>query len=123
MNFVNDVELDVGLARSKTNFLTQIADLINATIAGRINFDHIQQPALVHRLADGTGATRYAISFTHAVDGLGQQAGCGSFACATGAGKKVGVRHTIRCERVLQGVGHMTLPDDFVESARTPFAI
>ncbi len=72
VNLVNDIELDTSLTWSKADFLTEVTDFINPTIASRINLDHIQETTFVHSPANTALTTRFCFAFTHAVDGLGQ---------------------------------------------------
>jgi hypothetical protein len=117
MNLVDDIELDAGLTGSKADFLTQITDFVDPTIAGRINLDHIQETSFVHGLTNAALAARLIISLTHTVDGFGQQPRRCGFARATRAGEKVGVCYALRRQCILQGSGHVVLADDLFKGA------
>ena len=47
MHFVDDVDLVAGFAGLETDFLAQLTDVVDAVVAGRVDFDQIEEAALI----------------------------------------------------------------------------
>ncbi len=124
VDFVDDVDFVAAVAGGEVDLVAQVADVVDAGIAGGVDLDQVEEAGFVDGQTDGTaivGAVGGVLG--GAVDGLGQQAGHGGLARATRAAKEVGVTHAADGDAGLQRVGDVFLADDLVEPGRSPFAI
>ena len=92
VDFVDDIDLVARLVGGIVDLLPQVADIVDAAVAGGINLDHIQGPALGDGLAHGAGIARLALAVGEAVDRLGQDARGAGLAGAARAAEEIGVR-------------------------------
>jgi hypothetical protein len=58
VDFVNDVDFVLAFAGRKMNLVSQVADLVNATIAGRVELDQVEQAAFGDGVADSAVVAR-----------------------------------------------------------------
>jgi len=121
---VDHVDLVPRFIGPEANFLSQIADLVDAAVGGRVDLDQIELAALGNRGADGAMVAGASLGVgIQAVDRLCQDAGQAGLAGSSDAGEEVRVRQPAVAQRVAQGQGHVLLPDYLLESLRTPLAI
>ena len=58
VDFVDDIDLVAGLVRGVVHLLPQVADLVDAAVAGGVNLDNIERPPLGYLLAHRAGIAR-----------------------------------------------------------------
>ena len=114
MHFVDDVDLVAPLDRSIAHAFQQGTHVVDAGLGCRIEFQHIDVPALDDRaaipalLAEIHG--RNVNRFGFVVERPGQQPRRGGLADAAHAGEHEGMRDPARGEGVAQGADHRLLP-------------
>src|SRR5579862_8416366 len=94
VGLVKDNHLAAGSRGSVAHHFAQFANLVNAAVGGRVNFDHVERGAGDNFLAGIADAARLGGRALCAVQCLGENAGGRSFSHAAGAGKNVGVGYT-----------------------------
>jgi len=100
MDFIYDIYLVTGLVRSVVSPLTEVSDIVNASVTGGINLNHIQSPALGYCLTNGASVARFALAIGKAVHRLSQNTAGAGFAGAPGTTKKIGVSYAFTTEGV-----------------------
>src|SRR5262245_57059601 len=83
VDFINNVYLVPAVRRQIAQPLTQVTNLINATIGGAVNFHHIQGGPLGNVEAGGTGITGIRGRAALTVERLGQYPSHGGLSYAT----------------------------------------
>jgi hypothetical protein len=124
VDFIDDIDFIAPFAGRKSDFLAQIADIIDSGVRRRVDLDQIEIAPFIDRDARGAGVAwaRIRVGML-AVDGFRQQArGCG-FARPSGSAEKIGVPNAPGLERVAERAGDMLLSDHLIEQRRTPFQI
>jgi len=94
MGLVYDIDLVTSLIRSIIDSLTEFSDIINATIAGSIDLNHVQSPTLGYCLAHSTSITWFTLAIGKAVHCFSQDAPGAGLACSSWTTKKVSMRYT-----------------------------
>ena len=118
VDFVDDVDLESRPAGPHVDVLPQLADLVDAAVAGPVDLQHVHVVARADALADVAlvaGDGRRALD---AVQGLGQDPGGGGLAHAPGPGEQVGMADAVRGDRVGQCLGDVLLADQLLEGLR-----
>ena len=106
------------------DLLPDVADIIDAVVAGGVHFDHVGCRAGVDRPAGLANAAGIAVFFRgKAVDGFGKDLGAGGFAGAAAAAEQIGVRRFAVCDLIAKDGGNGVLSDDRRKIARSPFAV
>ncbi len=123
MNLIDNVDLELAFAGTETDLLAQIAYVVDAVVAGCVDFDEIEHAPFIDGDAGGTFVTGTLALGSAAVEGLGQDAGRTGLARAPGPGKEVGVRDAPIAQGIAQGLGHMFLADNLVKGLAAPFAV
>ena len=123
MHLVNDINAVFGAHGRVVGFFTQVADVVDAVVAGRVDLDHVEDRAGIDAAADLALIAGVAVDHVLAVDRLGQNFGAGGFARAARAGEQIGVRQLVGHKLVAQRLRDMLLPDDVVKLIRAPFAV
>jgi hypothetical protein len=124
MDFVDDVDLVTALIGCEVDSVSQIANVFNARIRGRIDLHEIQKTTFSEGYAMlALVAWSLGKGFVQAVDCLGQQASRCGFACAAWSGKKVGMRHTPSLDCITQREEDMILANNFIPSLRSPTSV
>jgi len=100
MDLVYDIDLVTSLIGSIVDPLTEVSDVINATIAGSINFNHIQSPALGYCLAHRASVTWFSLAIGKAIHCFSQDAPGAGLTCSPWTTKKVSVGYTTAIEGV-----------------------
>src|SRR5512136_1472234 len=101
------------------NLVAQVADLVNAAVAGRVELDQIEQAALGDGIAEGALVARSPGRVrVETVDGFGQQPRRRRLARAARAGKEVRVADASRDNRVAQGTCDVPLAHHRVKGLR-----
>lgn len=109
MNFVNDVDFILPLARGNDGLFAQVADIVNAVIGGSVDFDDVK--IIIFKLV---------VEF---IDGMGEDASNGSFASTTGANEKIGVTNFVLQQGILKSGSDSRLPNDISEFGGAIFAV
>jgi len=94
MNLIYDVNLIPCLVGSIGYPLTEVSHFIDTPIAGSINLNDIQSPALGYCLAQAAIIARLTIAVGKAVHRLSQNASGTGLTGASWAAEKIGVRDT-----------------------------
>ena len=118
VDFVDDVDLEPRPAGPHVDVLPQLADFVDAAVAGAVDLQHVDVVALRDALADVAlvaGRRRRAV---HAVQGLGEDPRRRRLADAAGTGEQIGVADAIGGDRVGQRLGDVLLADQFLERLR-----
>ena len=118
VNFVNDVDLKPGGGRSVSAGLPQLADLLDAIIAGAVDFENVQRPALGDFLAARVGVVEIHFRSAGAIEAFGKNAGDGGFASAARAAKEVGVSNALALDGLGEGLSDVFLPHNLGEALR-----
>src|SRR5262249_25840792 len=117
-DFVDDVHLESAAGGAVLAVLDQLADVVDAGIAGGVDLDHVDVIAARDAEAGrafAAGLGRRALFAGLAVRGLGEDAGHRCLAGATGAAEEVGVGDSAGSDRLLERLGNVVLADDLVE--------
>ena len=115
MNLIDNVDFKTATRRCEANVVSEFSDLINAVIAGAVDFEYVEADALRNlsaRIADSARVDGWAMN---AVQGLGQDPGRRSFTSTARADKEVGVRNPSALNRVFQGLNDVILAQNVVE--------
>ena len=123
VDFVNDVDLVLRLARRELHLFDQVAHIVHAGMRRRVNLNQVQRPPLGQAAADGALAAGPLVRRGGAVDGARQDAGDGRLAGPARPGKQVGMRHAACRQGVTEGLENMGLADDVLERVRPPASI
>ena len=123
MGFVYDVDLAAALHRGEIHLVADVAYLVYAPVAGRVQFDDVHEAAVVDGLADGAGVAGVPVLEVEAVGGLGDDAGGGGLAAPTRPAEKIGMGNPPQPHRLAQSGGNMFLPGQLAEAGGTPLAI
>jgi len=111
MDLVYDIDLVTSLIGSIIDPLTEVSDVINATIAGSVNLNHIQSPTLGYCLAHRASITWFTLAVAKAVHCLSQDAPGAGLTCSSWTTKKVGMRYTTTTEGVEECLCYLFLTD------------
>ena len=111
VDFIYDVDLVAGLVGGIVDLLTEAPNIINASVAGGINFYDIQSSGLGYCLAHGASIARLSITTGKTVHCLSQNAGGAGLTSSPWATKKIGVRYMATNKGVVQCLCYRFLPD------------
>jgi len=100
MDFVYNIYLVAGLVGSIVSSFAEVSDIVNASVAGGINLNHIQSPALGYCLANGASIARFTLTIGKTVYRLSQNTPGAGFTGSSGTVEKIGVRYTTTTEGV-----------------------
>ena len=123
MDLVHDIDLVSELGGREVDLVAQVADVVNAAIAGRVNLDQVEGAALINRDTAVADVVRFAVGWGKTVHRLGKYAGGARLAGASRPAEQVGMRQPAGGYGVSQGIGHGVLTDYLFEGARTPFSV
>ena len=118
VDFVNDVDLELGAGRGVLAGLAQLADLLDAVVAGAVDFEHVQRAAFGDFLAARVVVVEIHLRAAGAIEALGEDAGDGGFAGAARAAKQVGVGDALLLDGVGQRLGDVFLAHHIAEALR-----
>src|SRR5690349_2619948 len=96
MNFVDDVNLEPSPAGPHASVLPQLADFVDAAIAGAVDFQDIDVFAPADAHADVALVARMGRGAVHAVERLGENPRGRGLAHPTGAREQVSVSDPVR---------------------------
>ena len=123
VGFVDDVDLAGRLDRGEVDLVPDVADLVDAPVAGGVQLDDVEQASLVGCGAEVTGVAGIAVPGVETVDGLGHDPGGGGLAGAPGPAEEVGVAGPSLHDGVAEGGGDVLLPHQAAEAGGTPLAV
>src|SRR5207245_54413 len=86
VRFIDDVDLVPALHGHEFDLFPQVADLVDAAVARRVDFDDVQRHPVGDRPAGHAGVVRGRRRPALAVEGLREDARCGRLAGAAGGG-------------------------------------
>src|SRR5262249_4372483 len=120
VGLVDDVHAIATLAGSVCDFVAEVADVVDATIRGSVDFDQVEGASIKCGTTQGAGVARIAILGMLAVDGAVQDAGNAGLAGAARAREEVRVGRTPELDGVAQRARDVLLTDDVFEARRAP---
>ena len=123
VRLVEDVDLAPELAGRVRQALAQVADVVDAAVAGGVDLDQVEGRALPDRDARRAGVARVAVLEVRAVDGLGQDPGERGLARPARPDEQDGVADPIGSDGVAQRLDDGFLADDLAEGLGTPAAV
>ena len=104
VRLVEDVDLAPQAARGVREALAQVADLVDAAIAGRVDLDEVEGSSLADRDARRACVAGVAVAEVGAVDGLGKDPGQRRLARAARPDEQDGVRDAVGSDGVAKGL-------------------
>ena len=123
VGFVDDVDLASALGRHEVDPVTDVANLVNAPVAGGVQLDDVHVAAIVDGDAKVALVARVSLLRVGAIDRFGQYAGGGGFARAAWPAEQVAVANPVLHDGLTQGVGYMLLPSQVAKAAGSPFTV
>ena len=115
VNFVDDVDFEITACRCEADIVSKFANLIDAIVAGTVDFQYVEADTLGDLPAGVADSTRIDGWAMNAVQSLGQDPGNRSFTSSARADKKVGVSNTLLLNRIFQRLNDVILAEDVVE--------
>ncbi len=103
------------IGRGELDGLAQLANLVHAVVAGPVDLEHVQRPALANFLTAGVLVVELDPGPVGAIQALGKDAGDGGFPGAAGADEQVGMGDPLLPDRIDQRLGDMVLADHIGE--------
>ena len=123
VDLVDDIHALVALHRAHEGLLAQLADVIDAAVARRIDLHHVGHGIPVDPLADFACAAGVAPLRVQAVDRLGDDFGAGGLPAPAQAGEQIGMGRLSGCQLVFERLDDRCLSTDIVQRLRTVFPI
>ncbi len=123
MHLVDDVNAAVRGGGREHCLVPQLAHVVHAVVAGRVQLHHVHQAALVDAATKAAFAAGVAVLRVFAVDRLCQNAGAGGLAGSARPDKQISMAEMTGTHLIFQRFGDMGLPDHLVKGARTPFPV
>ena len=125
VGLVDDVDLEPAAGRAERRLLAQVAGVVHAAVAGRVDLDHVDGAGAAAgqghaRVADPARLGGRALL---AVQAAGQDPGAGGLAAAARAGEQVGVVDPVGAQRLHQRLGDVLLADHLGEGLRPVAAV
>src|SRR5271165_7006721 len=120
MRFVEDHHFAAACRRSVAHHFTQLANLVDAAIGGRVDFDDVQRSTRRDLRAGIAYAARLGGRSIHAIQSLRQDSRGGGLTDAPRAGKNVGMGYTIVVDGVGECFGDVTLTHKITKCLGTP---
>ena len=115
MRLVDDVELGLELRRCVVHAVSQVADIVDAAVAGRVDLDHVGCRTGINRHAGGALVARALVRIgIEAIDGLGHDPRGGRLTGAAWSAEKVRRSNAIRANRIPECADNVFLTDQFV---------
>ena len=118
VDFVNDIDPIVAAERRKLHVLTDFPHVVHTGVGSAVNLDHIDRCALSDLQAAGADVTGGRDGTTLAIERLGEDARHRGLADSARSRKQEGVRDSIGCNGVDQGLNHVRLADEILKGAR-----
>src|SRR5258708_4419158 len=124
MGFIEDVNLEAVAGRAVARGIAQFANLIDATVGGRVDLDYVHAVSgadFQARIALATGF-RYRNIAGAAIQRHGQDARHSSLADPAMPAEDVTVGNTLLLDGILQGAGNVFLANHIAKALRTVLA-
>lgn len=115
MNFVDDVDFKITACWCEADIVSKFANLIDAVVAGTVDFEHVEADTLGNLPARVADSARIDGRAMNAVQRLGQDPGSRRFASSARPDKKVGVSNTLLLNRIFQRLNDVILAENVVE--------
>ena len=117
VGLVDDVDLVAAAHRREERLLAQVAGVVDATVGGRVDLDHVDRArAATRQVAAGVALpARVGDRALLAVERAREDARRGGLAAAARAREEVGVVDPVVGQGRAQGRRHVVLPDDLAE--------
>ncbi len=116
VHFIDDVHFVARFVRPEADLFTQITDLVDPSVRGRVDLDQVELAPLGYADADPAVIARTGGRiFVQAVDRFGEDARRACLARAARTGEEVRVRQAPVAQRVSQRKGHVFLADHLFE--------
>jgi hypothetical protein len=118
VGLIEDEDLEAVPGRSEDSPLTKFAGVINAVVAGGIDFDDVERAAAVSRKLNAAraGSTGFISGALLAVETAGQDSCRGGLATAPWTTEEIGVVDPVSGQRMAQRIGDLRLANEFGES-------
>ena len=125
VGLVEDEDLEPVAGGCEHRALAQIAGVVDAVVAGRVDLDHIERTAARTGEFDAavTDAARGVRGALSAVQAARQDAGGRGLATAARTREQIGVAHAVAAQRGHERIGHLGLTDHLREGLGTVAAI
>ena len=120
VHFVDEVDLVAAARRRVLHVLEQLARVIDLGARGGVDFDEVDEAALVDLLAGSAGAAGRGGDAGVAVEALRQDARDGGLAHAARAGEQECVVHAPLRQGIAQRLAHVLLSDELREGTWPP---
>ena len=123
MNLVDDIYSVFTACRSKSGFITDVSDVVNAVITCGVDFHNVKDRPRLNPLTNFTFTAGIAVDRIQTVDRFGKNLGAGGFSCTSRTGEKIGVRKLTGFDLVFERRGNMRLTDNVRKDLRPVFTI
>ena len=122
VRFIEDDHLVASADRRVPHHIAQLANLVDASIGGGIDFQHVQRTARGNLAARIALIARRRCGSVNAIQRFGQNSGRGRLSHAPRARKNISVRHAAALKRILQRTRDVLLSDKFRKSLGPPLS-
>src|SRR5207249_3635789 len=121
-NFINNVDFEFGTGWGITGRFAQLANLIDAPVAGAIDFQHIQGAPLRNFDAARVLGIKLDLRAARGVQAFGKNAGDSRLPGAARPAKQISVRDAVLLDGVAERLSDMLLPHHVAEALRPVFS-
>ena len=123
--FIHHIHLPARLHRREPGAFDQVADVVDAGVGGRVDFDHVQGGARRDRGAELAGAAGFrGGSFTaQAIERAGQDARAGGLAGAARTTEQISGRNAAGAQGMTEGGGDRFLPHQLIQALGPVFVM
>ena len=111
MDFVYDIDLVASLRGGVVDLFAQAADIIDASVAGGVDFNDIHGAALGYGSAHIAFVAGFFFIGAEAVDRFSQDAAGAGLARSPGAVEKIGVGDALALDGITESLGYRCLTD------------
>jgi hypothetical protein len=118
VNFVDVVDLEPGAAGAEAGVLPELADGLDAVVAGTVDLDDVDVLPDGDRLADVAHVARALGGSVHTIEALGEDPGNRRLADSARAGEEIRVRDAVHPERIAERLDDVVLSDHVLEGLR-----
>ena len=122
VHFVDQVDLGAAARRHVLGVVDQFAHVVDAGVAGGVDLEQVDVAAGVDVHAGAALTAGFGTAAAFAVERLGEDAGDGGLADATGAGEQEGVVHLAGFQGIGKRAHDVLLAHQFGEAPGAPFA-
>ena len=122
MRLVEDDDFVAAPGGRVADHFAQLANLVDAAIRRRVDFDHIERIPQTDFSARVALVARFRGGALHAIERFGEDARRRRLPHAARAGKNVGVRHAAGLNGIGERASNVPLPDNVRKCLRPPFS-